>query len=132
MFLFVFWQCFLLKYGLNFVDHFFFAKWKCIWLWCTAFAFIFTKKTMPNFICNYFYIFFVIWIWEKSINILQCKRCSYRHLLGLRYHLNFWGNLVTLNFTSGRKGARRTRGPINAPGKVRVLGYVRLGKIRLG
>jgi len=26
---------------------------------------------------------------------------------------------------------RRARDPVNAPGRVRVLGYVRLGKVRL-
>jgi hypothetical protein len=44
----------------------------------------------------------------------------------------FWEVLVTFeSFIWQKKVSCRARGPINAPGRVRVFWYVRLGKIRL-
>ncbi len=55
-----------------------------------------------------------------------------RHLLSLAVPfklLGKFGNFCILHLAV--KVPRRARGPVNAPGRVRVICYVRSGKVRL-
>ncbi len=69
---------------------------------------------------------------DSKIIIFQSFLTTFRHLLSLVVPfklLGKFGNFWILHLAV--KVPHRARDPVNAPGRVRVISYVRLGKVRL-